>query len=54
VPKSGNQDDVYGSPGSMEFPCYQGQQKYTLTVVGTNGEHFNKSFTVKNTGYTTG
>jgi hypothetical protein len=51
VPLSGNQDDVYGSAGSMEFPCYQAEQKYTLTVVGNNGQHVNKSFTVKNDGW---
>ncbi|WP_309711919.1 hypothetical protein [Pseudolysinimonas sp.] len=51
MPLSGNQDDVYGSPNSLEFPCYQAEQKYTITVVGNNGQHVSKTFTVKNTGY---
>jgi hypothetical protein len=52
VPLNGDQDDVYGSSGSMPFPCPQTEQKMTLTVVGNNGQHVNKTFTVKNNGYT--
>ena len=51
LPLSGNQDDVYHSANSMEFPCYQAEQKYTITVVGNNGQHVSKTFTVKNTGW---
>jgi uncharacterized protein (DUF2147 family) len=50
MPISGNQGDVYGGGAKVEYPCGQATAKYTLTVVGTNGQHVSKTFTVKNTG----
>lgn len=54
VPLSGDQDDVYDASDSFPFPCPSGEQKMTLTVVGNNGQHVNKTFTVRNNGYTGG
>lgn len=48
MPLSGNQSDVYGD--TIEYPCGQASQKYTLTIVGKDGQHVSKTFTVKNTG----
>lgn len=50
MPLSGNQDDVYDGP--LEYPCPQASQDYTLTVVGQNGQHVSRTFTVTNTGDT--
>lgn len=50
MPISGNQNDVYGGGTPIEYPCGQATAKYTLTVVGNNGQHVSKTFTVKNTG----
>lgn len=52
MPLSGNQDDVYGGGSSIPYPCYQPQEKFTLTIVGTNGQHVSRTFTVKNVGDT--
>lgn len=49
MPISGNQNDVYGG-STVEYPCGQASAKFTLTVVGTNGQHVNKTFTVTNDG----
>lgn len=52
MPLNGNKSDVYGPGSSIEYPCPLASQKYTLTIVGTNGQHLNKVFTVTNTGDT--
>jgi hypothetical protein len=49
MPISGNQNDVYGG-SPVEYPCGAATAKFTLTVVGTNGQHVSKTFTVKNIG----
>lgn len=49
MPISGNQDDVYGG-STVEYPCGAATAKFTLTVVGNNGQHVSKTFTVKNNG----
>jgi flagellar basal body-associated protein FliL len=50
MPISGNQGDVYGGGSKVEYPCGAATAKFTLTVVGTNGQHVSKTFTVTNTG----
>ncbi len=52
MPISGNQGDVYGGGTKVEYPCGAETAKFTLTVVGTNGQHVNKTFTVTNIGDT--
>jgi len=52
MPISGNQGDVYGGGSKVEYPCPQASAKFTLTVVGTNGQHVSKTFTVTNIGDT--
>lgn len=52
MPISGNQGDVYGGGAKVEYPCGAATAKFTLTVVGTNGQHVNKTFTVTNNGDT--
>jgi len=49
MPLSGNQNDVYGG-STVEYPCGQATAKFTLTVVGNNGQHVSKTFTVTNDG----
>lgn len=51
MPISGNQNDVYGG-SPVEYPCGAATAKFTLTVVGTNGQHVSKTFTVTNNGDT--
>jgi hypothetical protein len=47
VPNNGNQDNFqYGAP---DFPCNEKSATYTLTIVGTDGSHLSKHWTVKNT-----
>jgi hypothetical protein len=52
MPISGNQGDVYGGGQKIEYPCGAETAKFTLTVVGNNGQHVNRTFTVTNTGDT--
>lgn len=52
MPISGNQGDVYGGGSTVQYPCPQESAQFTLTVVGTNGQHVSKTFTVTNTGDT--
>ncbi len=51
MPISGSHNDVYGG-SSVDYPCGAASAKFTLTVVGTNGQHVNKTFTVTNNGDT--
>ncbi len=50
MPLSGNQDDVYDAGSKVEYPCGAASAEFTLTVVGNNGQHVSKTFTVTNTG----
>jgi cytoskeletal protein RodZ len=47
LPKNGDQDDF--PDGIPEFPCSQPSATYTLTILGTDGSHLSKQWTVKNT-----
>lgn len=49
MPLSGSQNDVYGG-SPLEFPCPQASAKYTLTIIGTNGQKVHRTFTVVNNG----
>jgi hypothetical protein len=51
MPLTGDQDDIYGSADPIYFPCNGASTTMTLTVVGNNGEHVNKTFTITNNGY---
>jgi hypothetical protein len=50
MPLSGNQGDVYGGGQKVEYPCGAASAKFTLTVVGLNGQHVNRTFTIQNNG----
>jgi hypothetical protein len=46
LPTNGNQNNF---PDPIpEFPCMQSSATYTLTILGTDGSHVSKSWTVKN------
>jgi len=47
IPISGDETDF---PYEIDFPCYQTSATYTITLVGKDGGHVSKSWTVKNTG----
>lgn len=47
VPTAGDESD-FEYP--LSFPCNQDTQKYTLTMVADNGQHFSKTWTVTNNG----
>lgn len=47
VPTAGDESDF---PYPLQFPCNQDTQKYTLTLLGTNGQHVSKTWTVTNSG----
>jgi predicted nucleic acid-binding Zn ribbon protein len=51
MPLQGDQSDVYGNDDPIYFPCSGASTTMTLTVVGTNGAHVNKTFVVTNNGY---
>jgi hypothetical protein len=47
IPLSGDESDF---PYEQLFSCGNDQYKYTITLVGSNGEHVSKTWTVVNTG----
>jgi hypothetical protein len=51
MPLSGDQTDIYGNNDPILFPCNGATTTMTLTVVGNNGQHVNKTFTITNNGY---
>jgi hypothetical protein len=46
IPVNGNQSNF---PYSIDFSCDTPSSTYTITLVGSNGKHVSKSWTVKNT-----
>jgi hypothetical protein len=46
IPVSGNQSNF---PYSLDFNCSDPSNTYTITLVGSNGKHVSKSWTIKNT-----
>jgi hypothetical protein len=46
LPVSGNQSDF---PYEIDFACGSPSATYTMTIVGSNGKHLSKSWTIKNT-----
>jgi hypothetical protein len=51
MPLQGNQTHIYDNNDPIYFPCNAASSTMTLTVVGNNGAHVNKTFTITNTGY---
>jgi hypothetical protein len=51
MPLQGNQTHIYDNNDPIYFPCNAASTTMTLTVVGNNGEHVNKTFTITNNGY---
>ncbi len=47
IPVNGDQGNF---PYEIDFPCYQTSAVYTITLVGTDGHHVSKHWTVTNTG----
>jgi hypothetical protein len=47
IPVSG---DESGFPYPLQFPCFQDDTVFTITLVGTDGVHVSKSWTVTNVG----
>lgn len=47
IPLSGDESDF---PYEQLFNCGNDQNKYTITLVAPNGDHFSKTWTVTNTG----
>jgi hypothetical protein len=47
IPLNGNQNDF---PFQREFNCGGDSDTFTITLVGPDGEHVNKTWTVENTG----
>jgi hypothetical protein len=50
IPVNGDESDF---PYDQEYPCYQPNNSYTITIVGPNGEHVTKRWTVTNEGHVT-
>ena len=46
IPVSGNQSNF---PYEIDFSCDTPSSTYTITLVGSNGKHVSKSWTIKNT-----
>jgi hypothetical protein len=46
IPVSGNQSNF---PYEIDFACGSPSATYTITIVGSNGKHLSKSWTIKNT-----
>ena len=46
LPVSGNQSNF---PYEIDFECGSPSATYTMTIVGSNGKHLSKSWTIKNT-----
>jgi hypothetical protein len=51
MPLQGDQTGIYDNNDPIYFPCNAASTTMTLTVVGTNGDHVNKTFTIVNNGY---
>jgi hypothetical protein len=51
MPLQGNQTHIYDNNDPIYFPCNGATTTMTLTVVGNNGQHVNKTFTITNNGY---
>lgn len=49
IPLNGNQSDFQYQ---LDFPCFQADATYTITLVGSDGNHVSRSWTVKNIGDT--
>jgi hypothetical protein len=47
IPLNGNQSDF---PYELQFPCFQANATFTITLVGSDGHHVSKSWTIKNIG----
>lgn len=47
VPTAGDEGNF---PYEIDYPCNQTSQKFTMTILGTNGQHVSKTWTVKNNG----
>ena len=47
IPLNGNQSNFQYT---LQFPCFQANATYTITLVGTDGKHVSKSWKVTNTG----
>jgi hypothetical protein len=47
IPLNGNQSDFQYE---IDFPCFQGSAKFTITLVGTDGKHVSKTWKVTNVG----
>jgi hypothetical protein len=47
IPLNGNQSNFQYT---LQFPCFQANATYTITLVGSDGNHVSKSWTVKNIG----
>ena len=47
IPVNGNQSDFQYE---LQFPCFQSSTKYTITLVGTDGQHVSKTWKVTNVG----
>jgi hypothetical protein len=47
IPLNGNQSNFQYT---LQFPCFQASTKYTITLVGSDGNHVSKSWTVNNIG----
>jgi hypothetical protein len=50
LPKKGDQDD-FPNNSTPQFPCNGQPATYTLTIVGTDGSHYSKHWTVKDTSH---
>lgn len=51
-PANGSQSNFKesGSPVEIDYPCGVASQEFTMTLVGDNGQHITKHWTVKNNG----
>ncbi|MEO8093486.1 MAG: hypothetical protein ABI632_01005 [Pseudolysinimonas sp.] len=47
IPLNGNQSNFQYT---LQFPCFQANATYTITLVGSDGHHLSKSWKVTNTG----
>lgn len=47
IPLNGNESNFQYT---LQFPCFQANTKYTITLVGSDGKHVSKSWTVTNVG----
>jgi hypothetical protein len=47
IPLNGNQNDFQYT---LSFPCFAADATYTITLVGSDGQHVSRNWTVKNVG----